>query len=117
MKKPKQRRFLLVNNRRIQETSFAEFTELLVQHNPQRFGKIVSHQLNAASLYLHRDLEVTGVDLERLWIHLRCEYGITLCEIHLARIKQPKDISLYGLYKLLLHSERMREREYRYQPL
>lgn len=117
MKNSKQRRFLLIHNRRMQETSFTEFAELLVQSNPQRFGKIVPHQLNAASLYLHRDLWVTENDLERLWIHLRCEYGITLCEIHSLRLRHQKDITLHELYRLLRHSEQMTEKERLYQPL
>lgn len=117
MKNSKQRRFLLIHNRRVQETSFSKFAELLVQHNPRKFGKIVPHQVNAASLYLHRDLRVTEVDLERLWIHLRCEYSITLCEIHSLRLRHQKDITLDELYRLLRHSEQMTEKEHLYQPL
>lgn len=117
MEKVKSKRFSLTNSRCIRETSFTEFAELLVQHNPQRFGKIISDKLTAASLYLHYDLEVTATDLERLWIHILCEYKITVCEIHQARAKYPWDMTLLDLYKLLLHSEDMKEIQVYYQRL
>lgn len=108
------RRFLLTAKRRLQNATFAEFVEQLVQHNPQRFGRIIPHQLSAASLMIYHDLELTEEDLEGLLTHLQCEYGVVVCEIHRVRISQPRDISLYDLYKLLLHSERMQERTHLY---